>query len=61
MAINTVLLINKFSKSVCFKRSFLNMVSEFELIRPSSGNITEKYLMDMSNCERSTTSVSEMV
>src|SRR5690606_15103437 len=60
-AIDTVLLINRFNRSISFKRSLRNLVSELELITSSSGAISRKYLKDMSYLERSTTSTSDTV
>ena len=61
MAIVTVLPIKRFNKSVSLSRNFLNFVSELGFITPSSGVISKKYLNDISNLERSTTSTSERV
>src|SRR5665647_3603434 len=59
MAMETVLPIRRFNKSVSFNRSFLNLVRELGFITSSSGVISKKYLKDMSKWERSTTSTSE--
>src|SRR5690606_25237167 len=52
-AIDTVLLINRFKRSMSFNRSLRNLVSELELITSSSGVISRKYLKDISYLERS--------
>src|SRR5690606_39331569 len=61
MAMETVLLINRFNRSASFSRNLRNLVNELELMTASSGAISRKYLKDISYRERSTTSTSEML
>ncbi|MNL58629.1 hypothetical protein D3C87_1822800 [compost metagenome] len=59
IAIDTVLPISRFSKSVSLRRSLRNFVNELGLMTLSSGVMSKKYLKDISKRERSTTSTSE--